>query len=109
VFKRGDIVAVDFPFIDGAGSKVRPALVISNQVVNNSGDVIIALIKSKTSHPELLLEIDNALLSHPLPKQSYIRCHRLHAVHSSLLLHKVSVASPLLLEKVKQNIVKLIS
>jgi len=105
MFNRGDIVAVDFPFTDGVDSKVRPALVM----VNSSGDVIIALITSKTSQPELLLEIDNALLSHPLPKQSYIRCHRLHAVHSSLLLHKVSVASPQLLEKVKENIVKLIS
>ena len=109
MFNRGDIVAVDFPFTDGVDSKVRPALVISNKLVNSSGDVIIALITSKTSQPELLLEIDNALLSHPLPKQSYIRCHRLHAVHSSLLLHKVSVASPQLLEKVKENIVKLIS
>jgi mRNA interferase MazF len=28
--QRNDVVLVDFPFTDGSGSKVRPALVVQN-------------------------------------------------------------------------------
>ncbi len=109
MFKQGDIVAVDFPFTDGDDKKIRPALIISNAHVEHSGDVIILMITSSTSHPNLLIEIDNALLTHPLPKKSYFKCHRVHALHSSLIQHKVSVAMPELIDKVREKIIFLIS
>ena len=31
-FSRGDVVLVDYPFSDRTGSKVRPALVVQNDV-----------------------------------------------------------------------------
>ena len=35
MFKQGDIVLVEFPFSDGEGNKIRPALVISNISINH--------------------------------------------------------------------------
>ncbi len=28
--KRGDVVLLDYPYADGSGSKVRPALIVQN-------------------------------------------------------------------------------
>lgn len=102
-------MAVDFPFTDGEGRKIRPALIVSNELVADSGDMIVVLITSRKSHPALLLEIDNTLLSHPLPKQSFVRFHRLHTLHASLIQHKVSVASRELLDIVRNKIISVIA
>jgi mRNA-degrading endonuclease toxin of MazEF toxin-antitoxin module len=41
--KRGDVVAFDYPFSDGTGSKIRPALVVqANAIAGN--DLILAMI-----------------------------------------------------------------
>ena len=46
---RGDVVLVRFPFTNFTSTKVRPAVVISNDDINGSrGDVIVAFISSKT-------------------------------------------------------------
>jgi mRNA interferase MazF len=47
MFQRGDIVSVNFPFTDMHGEKLRPAIIISNEIVNQTGDVIIVMITSK--------------------------------------------------------------
>lgn len=44
---RGDIILVDFPYSDQTGSKVRPALVVQSDGLNQSiDDTILALITS---------------------------------------------------------------
>jgi mRNA-degrading endonuclease toxin of MazEF toxin-antitoxin module len=43
--KRGDVVLFDYPFSDATGSKLRPALVVQADHLNNSiDDTILALI-----------------------------------------------------------------
>lgn len=42
-YKPGDIVFTDFPFIDGTGSKERPALVISTLEYNQSRPNVLAM------------------------------------------------------------------
>lgn len=45
--QRGDIVLVDFPYSDQTGRKVRPALVVQADVLNQRlEDTILALITS---------------------------------------------------------------
>jgi len=46
-YSQGDIIWVDFPFTDGFQSKPRPALIISNKIVNDTGDYIHLQITSK--------------------------------------------------------------
>ena len=43
-YKQGDIVSVNFPFTDISQTKRRPALVISNDLVNQTGDYLLAQI-----------------------------------------------------------------
>lgn len=43
--KRGDVVLVDFPYTDLAGRKVRPALVVQNDLDNQRlKDTVLAMI-----------------------------------------------------------------
>lgn len=45
--RRGEVVLVDFPFSDHTGSKVRPALVVQADALNQRiDDTILALITS---------------------------------------------------------------
>jgi mRNA interferase MazF len=48
--RRGEIVMVDFPFTDGTGSKVRPALVVQCDFNNGRlDDTIVVSITSRTA------------------------------------------------------------
>ena len=45
--RRGEVVLVDFPYSDTTGSKVRPALVVQADTLNQRlDDTILALITS---------------------------------------------------------------
>jgi len=44
IFKRWDIVVVPFPFVDKAASKSRPALVLSEEIFNKDGLVVLVMI-----------------------------------------------------------------
>jgi mRNA interferase MazF len=48
---RFDIVVIPFPFSEQAGSKRRPALVISNRRFNDSGHTVLAMITTRDHRP----------------------------------------------------------
>jgi len=47
---RGEIVLVDYPFSDGTGSKVRPALVVQTDTLNRRIDDTILAAVSRSTH-----------------------------------------------------------
>ncbi len=55
VYNKGDVVLVPFDFTDGSGTKMRPAVVVSDDSYNRgSPDVLLASITSNlnaTPHP----------------------------------------------------------
>lgn len=76
MYKRADIVVISFPFADSVKSKKRPALIISNTKVNNTGDYLMVQITSKEKNDDLSLHISsNYFAETPLPLKSYVRCH----------------------------------
>lgn len=44
VYTKSDVVLVPFPFRDSATTKVRPAVVLSEDTYNQQGDLIVAAI-----------------------------------------------------------------
>lgn len=47
---RGEVVLVDYPYSDGTGSKVRPALVVQNDNLNlRITDTILAAINCEVT------------------------------------------------------------
>ena len=57
-YNQGDIVLVPFPFTLGTSSKPRPAIVVSNSIVNKTQDVILAQITSKPRKDEFTYILD---------------------------------------------------
>lgn len=51
MIQRGDVLLIDFSFSDGSGSKVRPVLVVSNDLDNRRlNSTVVAMITGNTQH-----------------------------------------------------------
>ena len=59
-YSRGEIVWVKFPFSDASTTKLRPALIISNTLVNKTGDYLLMQITSRLRQDSLSLVINEA-------------------------------------------------
>ena len=57
IYQQGDIVVVDFPFTDISQTKKRPALVLSNHIINQTGDYLLVMITSQVKYYGLSLPI----------------------------------------------------
>lgn len=88
---RGDIVLVDYPFSDRTGSKVRPALIVQTDALNNRIDDTILAAISRSTHrasvTQLLIELatpDGAATG--LRQNSMIQCENLLTYDRHLIL-----------------------
>ena len=95
-YKKGDIVIIRFPFSDLSSTKKRPALIISNDLVNNTGDYLMVQISSKIRYDKLSLPIikNNYLEENELPLQSYVRLHKIFLLNENLILTKKTAVVP---------------
>ena len=94
--RRGDIVILDVPFSDRTGSKVRPALIVQDDDLNQRlSDTIVALITSsrrRFTGAASQLPID---LSTPEGRQSGLRaasviqCENLVTIDKSFVLSTI--------------------
>jgi mRNA interferase MazF len=89
-FTKGDIVIIPVPFTDNQGYKLRPAVVISNDSVHETGDVMIVQITSKHKPDNFNIVLTNDHVSERLPVKSYIRVHKIFVLEQSLIKGKVS-------------------
>ncbi|MGH7135714.1 MAG: type II toxin-antitoxin system PemK/MazF family toxin [Pirellulales bacterium] len=100
-YARGDIVLAELPYSDRSGSKVRPALVVQNDLNNRRlHDVILALITSTTHRAsteptQLLIDIttpdgQQAGLLHT----SAVKCEHLITLHQRLIKRVIGRLSP---------------
>ncbi len=106
-----DIVLVRFPFSDASATKLRPALVISNDAYHASRqDVLVCAITSQT------VSLEYGVLLHPhqlekgtLPNRSTVRSDTLGRLHRSLIKKHLGKASVVTHELVVQKIRSLIN
>ncbi|WP_158860051.1 type II toxin-antitoxin system PemK/MazF family toxin [Lunatibacter salilacus] len=88
--RQGDIVLVPFPFSDGIQSKVRPAIVISSELVNQTQDVILAQISSSIRNDEFSFGLELGMLDVPLHKDSQVLFHKIFVVEKRLVVKVIS-------------------
>jgi mRNA interferase MazF len=99
VLTRGDVVLARFPFTDLKGSRLRPAVVVSQGEIGQ--DVVLAAISSvvrgsvaptdclvEKTHPEFSIT--------GLQVTSVIRMHKLAAVERSVIVRRLGRLGPLL-------------
>lgn len=89
-YYKGDIVIVPVPFTDNEGYKLRPAVVISNDTVHQTGDIMIVQITSKLKQDTLSIPVTNEDVTEDLPAKSYIRVHKIFVLETRLIKGKVS-------------------
>ena len=105
---RGDIVLVPYPFSDLSGSKVRPALIISNDRENAIlDDVILLLISSNVSRAAnnpVQVIIDRTSAEGRLTgllHTSVVKCHHPITLHRRLLIRTIGQLSHTLMKQVE--------
>jgi mRNA interferase MazF len=94
IFSKGDIVIIPVPFTDNRGYKLRPAVVISNDTVHQTGDVMIVQITSKRKQDNLSISLTNNDVTENLPVKSYIRAHKIFVIEQKLIKGIVSHLKP---------------
>jgi mRNA interferase MazF len=106
MFEQGDIVSVAFPFTNAATTKKRPALILSNHKVNQTGDYLLVQITSKFKNDELTMNLnDSDFVIKVLPLKSFIRIHKIFLLNESLIINKITRVS----DKFRKNLVKRIT
>lgn len=104
-YNQGDIVLMLFPFTNLSGSKVRPAIIISNHLVNNTPDIICAQITGQVYKDAFSFELRDSDVTVSLKGYSEIRCHKIFTADKSLIKQKISkihtTKQPALLNKIK--------
>lgn len=96
-YNQGDIILVPFPFSDLSGSKTRPAIVISNKIVNKTQDVIIAQITTSLRNDSYSFELKESDLSFSLRRTSEVRCHKLATIEKTKIFKPISKLDPIVL------------
>ncbi len=107
--KQRDIVLLPVPFSDQTANKVRPAIVVSNDKINTTGDDIILV-------PITSVLKDNALYSVIITPQnlsegnliavSRARADKVFTAHKSLICMKIGVIRNHVFDEIKKEITK---
>ena len=86
-----DIIWIDVPFSDFSGSKLRPALVVSNNGYNASGlDVVICGITSNLAEqPHSVPISQHNLIEGYLPMLSRIKSDKLSKIEKKLIKKRI--------------------
>ena len=108
-YSRGEIVWVKFPFSDAATTKLRPALVISNNLVNRTNDYLLMQITSRFRNDSLSFIINETdYTGSPLLKQSELRLHKIFIINESLIAGGITNVTVGFMKLVISRLIKLI-
>ncbi|SRR6266567_6953530 len=109
---RGAIVLTPFPFTDLTRNSLRPALVVSEEVIGD--DVVLAGISSVVRGPRIGTDL-SIEPTHPEFRQtglrvgSVVRLHKLATVEASILVRRLGRIGPALESEVDALLRKVLS
>ena len=93
-FHQRDIVLVHFPFTDLTQTKLRPALIISADQINKSGNFVCVQITSRPISDESYFRLEKEMLEGSLLLTSGIRLHKIFCLQEKFLEHKIAALTP---------------
>jgi len=104
---RGDVVIVDFPFAEGGGSKVRPALVVQVDGLRTL-NLILAMITSVVSRGgpsrALIDPSDPSESRSGLRMPSLVLCDQLFSIRRDRILRIIGHVSPMSMGRVENSL-----
>ena len=107
---RGSIVLIRYPFTDLTSDKVRPALVVTPDVLIHRLDDLLCLFISSSTPGDLLptdlyLETtDTSFRQTGLKTSSLFRTHKLALLHKRLMLRVLGEADNALIEAINSKL-----
>ena len=109
IVSQKEIVLLPYPFSDLERTKVRPALVISNNSFNRKSEdcMMVPLTAVIKDEPYSVLINQEDLFSGKLLKPSRIRVDKIFSVEKNLVSMKIGVVNEDVLKKVKLEIGKI--
>ncbi|MBS3066319.1 type II toxin-antitoxin system PemK/MazF family toxin [Candidatus Pacearchaeota archaeon] len=108
IFKQKELVLLPYPFSDQVGSKVRPAIIVSNDNFNKRCEdcVMVPLTTLIKDEPFSLIVNQDSLESGKLLKQSRVRIDKIFTIKKSLIIMQIGKINDKTLEKIKIEISK---
>lgn len=108
IVNQKEIILLPYPFSNLEGSKIRPAIVVSNDAFNKkSADCIaIPLTAIIKDEPYSIIINQDDLSSGKLIKQSRARADKIFAVEKNIIVMKIGVVNNKLFDKIKAEIFK---
>jgi mRNA interferase MazF len=107
-FYQRDIVLVPFPYTNLSNFIKRPAIIISNERVNLTDDLILAQVTSTLRNDIFSFQLDNSFLTNPLPAKSEVRMQKIFTISKSLVIKNISSINEYEFKKLIENVIKLI-
>lgn len=92
MYNQREIILIPFPYSDLAGSKQRPALIISNERLNRTQDRICCLITTKARESDLPISKKDFEMG-TLPFKSFVRLQRIFTIHEKIIKRKLCVVT----------------
>ena len=107
-YTQRDIVEINFLFPYGT-FKPHPAVIVSNDELQyNEGYIYLCLISSKDYNNQYYYQLSDEMLTKPLSKTSYAKCHIIVGNVERDVIRKISrIKEPYfgeLVEKIKESI-----
>jgi mRNA interferase MazF len=105
---RYDVVLVPFPFDDLSGSKVRPAVCLTDPVGVHRHVVlafVTSVIPASLEQSDVLLDpVDPEFSRAGLKVRSSVRLHRIVTVSSAIIQRRLGTLGPILASKAEQRL-----
>ncbi|MDD3861748.1 MAG: type II toxin-antitoxin system PemK/MazF family toxin [Candidatus Gracilibacteria bacterium] len=103
---QGDIVIADYPFSSLKQSKIRPAVIVSNERFNKGEDIILVPVTTVGDGQYRSKISTDALEEGYLTRESYIHYSNLFTMEKRLIMQKVAKLKPTLISDLIDNISK---
>ena len=107
--RQKGVVLLSYPFSDIKKRKVRPAVIVSNNVLNKKSDdcIMVPLTTVIKDEPYSVLISQRDLAFGKLIKLSRIRVDKIFSVEKKLILKKIGILNDKTFAKVKREIAKM--
>lgn len=102
-----DIIVINFPFTNLADSKIRPALIISNDNFNKKSNIALLAISTQEWNSDFAISLKSKDVEEwVLNKDSYVRMQNILSLEKRLIIKKVARISEDKLNLIKSKFIR---
>jgi len=89
-YSQRDIVEINFLFPDGTFKPHLAVIVSNDDLQDKEGFIYLCMISSQPYNPEYCYELDDEMLTVPMLRKSYVKCHILVGNVERDIIRKIS-------------------